>query len=185
MNDLLKGIAIGSAAAIILAVAGYFYVRSDVNNSWELRLAQAHHQIDSLMTVTSTPVAPIHIETHQPAMSAPPDYRAKVDSAYAAGLVAGKDSLRALVDYWTQPEDTTLTFPVDSVSADTLRHKYFPLTHVGIYDFARAPIKKEMLVIHDSVAVGVPIPEPWYKEPAVGLIGYVLGAVTMLLTVRR
>ncbi len=185
MNDLAKGIVIGSAAAIIIAVAGILYVTSNVNKTWELRLARAHRTTDSLLTVTSTPVPPVHIETHQPPAPVPPDYRARVDSALAAAYAASLDSLRSLAAYWTQPEDTTLTFPVDTVSADTLRHKYFPATHVGIYDFARAPIKEQKLIIHDSVAVGVPMPEPWYKEPAVGLIGYVLGAITILLTVRR
>lgn len=185
MNNAVKSIVIGAIAAILLVVIAYVKGSSDKDKEWRLRLATAERTIDSLRSVQIIPQQPAHVETYQKPKPLSPDYKAKLDSATAAGFAKGRDSLDAFIQWIAQPMDTTLQLYADTTTYGSLHAAYWPLTHIGSFDFQPVALKKELLVIHDSVAVPVPESLPWYREPAIAVIGMGVGAAIILFTVHK
>lgn len=175
MMDFIKG-AVSVLLLIGLLCLGIWFAAVDnTNKKWELRLARAHHKIDSLLKVEHIPVPPESVLIRAAETPSPPDYQAKVDSAFSAGKSAGADSLKALVDYLAQPWTPRVAFP----SGDTVLCEYKPLTHTGSVTLLRPPIEVRTLLIHDSTLVTLPLIDArnWWDIPLASASGLVAGIV--------
>ncbi|MCL4539271.1 MAG: hypothetical protein M1469_00670 [Bacteroidetes bacterium] len=165
---------------VILAGAATWFVAVDrTNMRWEVRLTHANHKIDSLLTIQHIPVPPETVTVSVPAKPLPIDYGRIVDSAFAAGMNTGTDSIKSLFRYVSQPLDTTVYFS----HGDTLLASYKPLTHAAAFTLSPAPIEVRTLTIHDSILVAVPAPDSrkWWEVPTAVASGAVIGAIAVLL----
>ncbi len=179
MKNASKIFVLTTVLLVVVASAVWFIAADRTNTRWQLRLAQAGHKIDSLITVERIPVPPETVRVVVPAKPLPVDYEKIADSAFQAGMASGTDSLRSLFGYVSQPFDTTVHFS----HGDTLLASYRPLTHEAAFKLIPAPIELRTLTIHDSVLVAVPVRESrkWWEVPVAVTSGALAAALVLLL----
>lgn len=179
MKNALRLLALSSLLLAIVAAAAWFIAVDRTNTRWQLKLAQAGHEIDSLLTVEHIPVPPETVRVVIRAKPAQADYKRRADSAFQAGLAAGTDSIRSLFNYVSQPFDTTVQFS----HGETLIASYRPLTHEAAFKLSPVPIELRTLTIHDSVMVAVPVHDArkWWEVPVAVGSGAVAAALVLLL----
>lgn len=181
MKDSSRLLVLAALLPVIIAIAVWIIAVDRTNTRWQLRLAQAGHKIDSLLTVQHIPVPPETVRVIIPAEPLHVDYRKVVDSAFQAGVDAGTDSIRSLFSYVSQPLDTTVHFS----HGDTLLASYRPLTHEAAFTLIPAPIELRTLTVHDSVTVAVPVHDgrKWWEVPVAVASGAV--AATLVLSLAK
>lgn len=152
---------------VAVAIALTWFVRGYLDDqSFALKIADAPSKRTTTTTEERIPQKP----QEKQIVNKPKKDKVRetnIDSIFAAGLSHGADSVRALFQFVSAKEETTVTF--DSIG--TLQHSYDPLTRIAFYGFQPFPRRVTTIHIIDSVFVPKEYNEPWYRIPA-----YVVGA---------